>query len=132
MIVSLHVATGAAAGALSRSRLLALVAGPVLHVAEDRLPHEDITSQRFEVGSGLLAVAMLAVRRGPFSPEAIGALAASAPDLEHLFPVLRPRGRKFFHDRGWHRRGSFSAGAQLLVAATILASCSRDTRSGPV
>ncbi len=53
MIVALHVATGAAAGAASGSPLKALLIGPVLHLAGDRLPHEDIHSARFEIGSGL-------------------------------------------------------------------------------
>ena len=46
VIVALHVATGAAAGAASRSRLAALLLGPVLHLAGDRLPHEDFRSTR--------------------------------------------------------------------------------------
>jgi hypothetical protein len=53
VIVSLHVATGAAMGAVVRSRPLALLAGPALHVAGDRVPHEDIPDRRFEIGSGL-------------------------------------------------------------------------------
>jgi hypothetical protein len=39
LIVALHVATGAAAGAASGSRLAALLLGPILHLAGDRLPH---------------------------------------------------------------------------------------------
>ena len=49
MIVSLHVATGAAAGAASGSRLAAVLLGPILHLAGDRLPHQDIGSRRFEM-----------------------------------------------------------------------------------
>lgn len=121
MIVSLHVATGAAAGVVSRSRARAVLLGPVLHLAGDRLPHEDIPSRRFEITSGLGAVVLLAARRGPLSPATLGALAASAPDLEHLFPLLRPRGKKLFHGiRGWHRSGTFSAKLQLLIAGVIL------------
>src|ERR1700759_2891159 len=52
MIVSLHVATGAAMGAAVRSRPLALLLGPALHVAGDRVPHEDIPNRSFEIGSG--------------------------------------------------------------------------------
>ena len=52
VIVALHVAMGAAAGAASGSRLAALLLGPVLHLAGDRLPHQDIRSRRFEIGSG--------------------------------------------------------------------------------
>jgi hypothetical protein len=120
MIVSLHVATGATAGVLCRSRLRALLVGPVLHLAGDRLPHQDIPNRRFEIGSGLFAVALLAARRGPVDAGTLGAVAASAPDLEHLFPTVRPFGKKVFHPHGWHRRGALPAKAQLLIAGVIL------------
>lgn len=61
MIVSLHVATGAAVGALAGSRLAALALGPPLHLACDRVPHEDIVNRRFEIRSGLFALALLAL-----------------------------------------------------------------------
>lgn len=122
MIVALHVATGAAAGAVSRSRLAALLMGPVLHLAGDRLPHEDFHSTRLEIGTGLAGIALLAARRGPLDPATLGAAASSAPDLEHVLPFLRPGGRKLFHDRlGWHREGPFPPSIQLLLAAGILA-----------
>jgi hypothetical protein len=122
MIVSLHVATGAAVGAATGSRLAALLLGPVLHLAGDRLPHEDIRSRRFEIGSGVAGILLLALRRGPLDPATIGAAASSAPDLEHVFPSLRPGGRKLFHDRlGWHRSGRFPARLQLLLAGATLA-----------
>ena len=120
MIVALHVATGAAAGAASGSRLAALLLGPVLHIAGDRVPHRDFHSRRFEIGSGLGGI-LLAARRGPLDPATLGAAASSAPDLEHVFPLLRPRGRKLFHDHGWHRSGRFPASLQLLLAVAILA-----------
>jgi hypothetical protein len=121
VIVALHVATGAAAGAASGSRLAALLLGPFLHLAGDRLPHEDIRSRRFEIGSGVASLLLLAVRRGPLDPATLGGAASSAPDLEHLLPVLRPGGRKVFHDRlGWHRTGRFPAYLQLLLAGVIL------------
>jgi hypothetical protein len=121
VIVALHVATGAAAGAASGSRLKALLIGPVLHLAGDRLPHEDFHSKRFEIGSGLAGVLLLAVRRGPLDPATLGGAASSAPDLEHVLPFLRPGGRKLFHDRlGWHRSGGFPAVLQLLLASAIL------------
>ena len=119
MIVSLHVATGGALGHLARSRVRALLIGPVLHVAEDRVPHEDIPDRRFEIGSGLLCLGALALRRGPFDPATIGAAAASAPDLEHIFPRLRPGGRKLFHWKPQHGAG-FPASLQLLAAGAIL------------
>ena len=121
MIVALHVATGAAAGAASRSRLAALLLGPTLHLAGDRLPHQDFRSRHFELASGVAGVLLLAVRRGPLDPATVGAAASSAPDLEHIFPSLRPGGRKLFHDRlGWHHAGRFSPYLQLALAVGIL------------
>jgi hypothetical protein len=120
VIVALHVATGAAAGAASGSRLAALLLGPVLHLAGDRLPHQDIPSRRFEIGSGLAGILLLAARRGPLDPATLGAAASSAPDLEHVLPLLRPGGRKLFHYRGWHRSGGFPASLQILLAGVIL------------
>lgn len=121
MIVALHVATGAAVGAASGSRLAALVLGPILHLAGDRLPHQDIRSRRFEISSGVAGVLLLAARRGLLDPATLGAAASSAPDLEHVLPFLRPGGRELFHDRlGWHRSGRFPAALQLLLAGAIL------------
>ena len=121
MIVALHVATGAAAGAASGSRLAALLLGPILHLAGDRLPHQDIHSRPFEIGSGLAGVLLLTTRRGPLDPATLGAVASSAPDLEHVLPFLRPGRRKLFHDRlGWHRSGRFPAALKLLLAVAIL------------
>jgi hypothetical protein len=126
MIVSMHVASGAAMGALVRSRGRALALGPFLHLAADRVPHQDIPSRRFEIASGAACVVLLAMRRGPFDAATIGAVASSAPDLEHVFPSLRPRGQKLFHGRrGWHRSGRFSAAAQLLLAGAIIGVLSR-------
>ena len=80
---------------------------------------KDIPSRRFEIRSGLACLLLLAVRRGPLDPATFGAVASSAPDLEHIFPFLRPGGRKLFH-RGWHRSGQFSADLQLLLAGATL------------
>jgi hypothetical protein len=123
VIVTLHVATGAAAGALLGSRKKALVAGVVLHALGDYMPHHDINSQRFEIGSGLAAVVALALRYGPTSPAVFGALGASAPDIEHVLPLPRPGGRQLFPSHrveGWHRPGGVPAWAQLVAAGTIL------------
>jgi hypothetical protein len=99
----------------------ALLLGPALHLAGDRVPHRDIANRRFEIGSGVASIALLAARRGPLDPATLGAIAASAPDLEHVFPSLRPHGKKLFHgSRGWHRSGAFPAELQLLLAGTIL------------
>jgi hypothetical protein len=123
LIVSLHVATGAAGGALVRSRLASLPLGLFLHVAGDWIPHEDIPQRRFEIGSGIAGVLLLAAVRGPIDPAVTGALAASCPDLEHLFRLPRPGGRKLFPShrlRGWHRSGGVPASVQLLVAGLLI------------
>src|SRR5262245_58703075 len=113
VIVSLHVATGAALGALTHSRIAALALGPPLHLACDRVPRQDIDDRRFEIRSGVFGMALLALSRGPLEPATLGAASACAPDLEHIFRPLRPRGRKLFHGRlGWHRSGGFRADVQ--------------------
>jgi hypothetical protein len=120
VIVSLHVAIGGAAGALVRSRPLALLLGPPLHVAGDRVPHEDIPDRSFEIGSGLLALGLLAARRGPFDAAVLGGAAASMPDLEHVLPWLRPRGELLFH-RGRARHGvGITVEAQLVLAGAMV------------
>ena len=123
MIVALHVATGAAAGALTDSRLGALLLGPLLHLAGDLMPHEDIPSTRFELASGVGGVLLLAVRRGPLDPTTIGAIAASAEDLEHVLPLPRPGGRPLFpshRNDDWHNRGGVPAWLQLVAAGAII------------
>jgi hypothetical protein len=120
MIVSLHVATGAALGAAVRSRPLALLLGPPLHLAGDRVPHEDIPDRGFEIGSGLVALGLLAARRGPFDAAVLGGAAASMPDLEHVVPGLRIRGQKVFHRGGGRHGFGISAQTQLLLAGTLV------------
>jgi hypothetical protein len=123
VIVSLHVATGAAAGALAGTRGRAALAGVVLHALGDRMPHWDIDDRRFEVRSGLALVAALALRHGATSPVVVGALAASAPDIEHIVRLPRPGGRKLFPSHrlpGWHRAGGVPAWAQLLAAGVLV------------
>ncbi|HEX9417086.1 MAG TPA: hypothetical protein VF895_10315 [Gaiellaceae bacterium] len=123
MIVSLHVATGAAGGALVRSRPAAVALGLALHLAGDLVPHQDIDSRRFEISSGVAGMLLLIARRGAFDPATIGALAASSPDIEHVIPLPRPGGRKLFPThriRGWHRAGGLPTWLQLVAAGVLL------------
>jgi hypothetical protein len=131
VIVSIHVATGAVGGLLGGSRAAAAVIGPVLHFLGDRIPHEDINSRRFEVGTGVAGVLALALVRGPLDPATVGAVASTAPDLEHVIRLPRPGGRKLFpsHRRpGWHRSGGVPAEAQLLIAGILLGMVLRAAR----
>jgi hypothetical protein len=123
VIVSLHVATGGALGAVAGSRKRALLLGVPAHLLGDRMPHRDIPSRRFEIVSGVFCLGLLAYRRGPFDRATLGAAAAAAPDLEHIIASLRPGGRKLFHDRlGWHRSGGVPAKAQLFLAGVLVGS----------
>jgi hypothetical protein len=107
-------------GAAVRSRAAAALIGIPLHLAGDRIPHRDIHDRRFEIASGLAVVGLVAARRGLADTSTVGALAACAPDLEHVLPLPRPGGSKLFHGRrGWHRSGPFSANAQLLLAGVL-------------
>ncbi len=122
--MSLHVATGAAGGAFAGSRTGALVLGLALHGLGDAIPHRDFESQSFEMRSGVAGVLALALRYGLFHPVTIGAIAASAPDIEHVVKLPRPGGRKLFPSHrveGWHKEGGIPAWAQLAAAGTILA-----------
>ena len=118
--MSLHVATGATMGAAVRSRTAAALLGVPLHLAGDRVPHRDIPNRRFEIVSGLAVLALVAARRGLTDEATVGALAACAPDLEHVVRLPRPGGSKLFHGRrGWHRSGGLSTGVQLLLAGLL-------------
>jgi hypothetical protein len=118
LIVSLHVASGAAAGALVGSRAGAIALGPVLHALGDYMPHGDIESFGFERNSGLAGIALLALTRGPLDPATLGAIAASAPDLDHIIGETKAFPSHRFE--GWHRGGGVPAWAQLLVAGALL------------
>jgi hypothetical protein len=123
VIVSLHVATGAVGGVLAGSATRALALGAALHMLGDRVPHRDFPSQWFELGSGMTLLGVLAATRGPLSPEVVGAVGASVPDVEHILPLPRPGGRKLFPSHrldGWHRDGGISAPLQLALALTLV------------
>lgn len=119
----MHIATGAAGGALVGSRLGAVLLGFALHAAGDRIPHEDIDSRRFEVRCGVGGALALALVRGPFDPATIGAVASAVPDIEHVVRLPRPGGRKLFPSHripGFHRPGGISSGMQLVIAGALL------------
>ena len=123
----MHVATGGLAGATSGSRARAVLLGPLLHAVCDAIPHEDIPSKRFETASGVAAVLLLARRRG-LDAATVGAVASAAPDLEHILPFPRPRGRQLFPTHRWARPVPFRgvpAWLQLAVAVPAVAALAR-------
>lgn len=124
MIVAVHVASGALAGALLGSRRAAVPVGLALHVAGDLIRHRDFESRPFEFGSGVVGVLAVAAARGFGDPATVGAIASSAPDFEHVLPLPRPGGRKLFPSHRWdalHRRGGVSPGLQLALSVGVLA-----------
>jgi hypothetical protein len=129
VIVAMHVAAGAAVGALTGSRAVAVAAGLVLHAVQDAVPHADIHSRHFEAASGVLLLAVLARRRGLFDPAVLGGAFCAAPDLEHVLPFPRPGGRELYPSHrveGWHREGHLlPAWAQLAAAGVIVAALAR-------
>ena len=62
--------------------------GPILHFYGDRVPHEDIDSRRFEIGSGVAGVLALALVRGPFDSATVRAI------------LVRPTSSTWFGFRG--------------------------------
>jgi hypothetical protein len=128
VIVAMHVAAGAAVGALAGSRGRAIALGLGLHGLQDAVPHRDIASRGFETASGIVLLAVLALRRGLFDPTVLGGAACAAPDLEHVLPMPRPGGRELYPSHrveGWHREGGVPAWAQLAAAGVIVALLTR-------
>jgi hypothetical protein len=124
VIVAMHVAGGAAVGALAGSRGGAIALGLGLHGLQDAVPHHDIPSHGFEAASGLALLAVLALRRGLLDPATLGGAACAAPDLEHVLPLPRPGGRELYPSHrieGWHQEGGVPAWAQLVAAGVIVA-----------
>jgi hypothetical protein len=122
VIVTLHVASGAAVGAAAPSRRAAIALGLLAHLAGDLIPHRDIPSRRFELRSGVALLLLVALRRGVLDRATIGAAAASAPDVEHVLRLPRPGGRKLFPSHrfhGWHRAGGVPSWLQLLLAGVL-------------
>ena len=125
MISSLHVATGASAGALVGSRLGAVAVGPLLHLAGDRMPHWDIDWRNFELVTSIGGVVALAIARGPLDPATLGGFMSALPDAEHVLRFPRPGGKKLFPSHrfnGWHVAGGIPAGLQVVVAGALLSS----------
>jgi hypothetical protein len=120
MIVLLHVATGAAIGSATGTRRAAVPLGVLAHFLGDVVPHQDIPNRWFELSTGVAALGLVAIRRGPLDPATLGAAACSAPDVEHLLPLRRA----LFPSHRWarfHREGGLSAATQLIAAGTLLA-----------
>lgn len=123
LMVAFHAASGAAAGAATRSRFVGVVAGPFLHVLADRIPHQHPRHGAWEYASGLLIMGLLVRRRGVLDPATIGAASAVMPDLEHLIPRSISRNRKLLHPRRNRRarqNPGVTVGTQLLLTTVLM------------
>ena len=132
MISAGHVASGALVGWLARSRAGAVAGGFVSHALGDHVPHWDLESRRFDIASAVTGVLVLALADGPLGRTTLGAVAAAAPDLEHVLRLPRPGGRKLYPSHrvpGWHRPGGVGVGMQLLAAAAVLGAVAGRTRA---
>ena len=133
MLVTNHVAAGAAIGAvLHRRPALAFAAGVASHVAMDCLPHEAASRDRFlEVAKrdGLVGLTAIAVLAGPARGLRVGVLAgiagATLLDVDkparHFFdrnPVPAPI--QAFHER-IQREAPHRMRNEIAVAAGLLA-----------
>ncbi len=107
----MHVAAGAAAGALAGSRGQRDRARPRPPRAPGRR-FPTTTSRRAGSRrlSGLALLAVLALRRGLFDPATLGGAACAAPDLEHVLPLPRPGGRELYPS---HRSRGVAPGRRL-------------------
>ena len=132
MIAVAHVATGALLGSLARRRGEAVLAGVVSHVVCDLVPHTDLKERNFDIACAVGGVLLVALVDGPLARTTLGAVAAAAPDLEHVLRLPRPGGRKLYPSHrvpGWHRPGGVGVGVQLLAAAAVLGAVAGRTRA---
>lgn len=143
MIALLHGALGATCGVLTRRRAPAVAVALVSHLAVDAINHDEPTDagghlrlDLVALDGLLLGLAWLALsrRRGVFSAESVGAVAACLPDLEHLLPRAWVRGRSGRHEPFAHARWpsrKLNIWSQFAVAAVAwgaLLGCGRRGR----
>jgi len=87
MMVSVHVAVGAAIGAGVRKPWLSFVSGAASHLLCDLVPHKDYDI-KIEAPLAVAMFAYLIKRYGLNSPQVAGAFGAIAPDGENAAAVL--------------------------------------------
>jgi hypothetical protein len=131
VIESAHIATGAAAGAAAGSRLGAVLLGPLVHLAGDLVPHEDVDDRPFEIATAAGSILLLALTRGPLDPATLGGAAAALPDLEHLRPFPGSGGRLVFPTHGGEPgRAGIPVWLQLIAAGAVLGWLAAGGREG--
>lgn len=96
MILAVHIPAGALAGRRSGSVAAALGWGVLSHAAIDLVPHKDPFGELTEIcmTAGMLSLVTALTRADPGA--VAGAIGGALPDLEHLIPWVRRRGRGLF------------------------------------
>lgn len=140
MMLVTHALVGAALGRITRHKLGAFLVGIASHAAGDVIPHKEFP---LETDGPLAAgaLALLAWKFGPNSPEFLGALGGVLPDSEHLptklglwsdgdelFPTHGPYPQPWLHSMGRTPNDNY---AQIGIALSALLVLSADTEEVP-
>jgi hypothetical protein len=128
VILAVHVPAGALAGRWAGSGTAAFGWGVLSHAALDLVPHKDPFGERAEIGMTATMLALVAALTRADARSLAGAVGGSLPDLEHLMPWVRHRGRAVVPTHAWARlhgslptRLELGGGAQLAMAAALTA-----------
>jgi hypothetical protein len=128
VILAVHVSGGALVGLRAGSAAGAFGRGVLSHGALDLMPHEDPFGERTEIVMTAATLALVAALTHLDGRAIAGAIGGALPDLEHLMPAVKRRGRGFFPTHAFGSlhaplRTRFKPGAvaQLAIAAALLA-----------
>lgn len=124
MMAWVHAAVGAALGRVIGHPGKAFGAGVASHAICDLIPHRDLKPLQ-EAPLLALALGLIVWRRGPTSPEALGAVGAVAPDTENIAAKtgLIPHSAMIFPTHqgpGTHGRETKSLLPQVALATVCL------------
>ncbi len=145
MIALIHGALGAACGMMLRRPAPTVAAALTSHFMVDAISHDEPFDENNHLRPDLialdglllgLALVFVGRRYGLFSPETLGALAASLPDAEHLLPGRQtapvPAVHAMFPHAVWpSKRISLRRQFLIGVAAWLaILSCASSARRG--
>jgi hypothetical protein len=127
VILAVHIPAGALLGQQSGSMATAFGWGVLSHAAIDLVPHHDPFGEITEICMTAGMLSLVAALTG-MEPRAVtGSIGGALPDLEHLFPWVRRRGRGLFPTHSGQLHHSFpdrfkvGTAGQLSLAAALTA-----------